>query len=457
MSGLSTLLETARRALMAQQVGIGVTGHNIANASTPGYSRQRVSLVPTQALREQYGFLGTGVISDQVTRLRDGFLDTQVWGGNAVMGDATARQEILSQIESSFNEPSSAGLSSAMSSFFNAFQDLSLHPEESSARNAVLQQGTLLSQGFHRLHDEITALSGSMTEDVDAKVTQINQLAAQISDLNAQITSTRSAGGAPNDLLDQRDQKIEQLSSLATISVSHDASGAAMVSIGGVAIAATGSAQTLRVQPGGSGLQVVTAKEGVAVSIGGGTLGGDLTLVNTTIPGYLSQLDELAGALIGRVNTVHRAGFGLGTPPPTGQDFFAGTGAADIGLSASVAGNPSVVAASSSGAPGDNSTALAISGIMNEPILQGNSLTLAQFYNGLVTGVGTAVQGANTTADNQQLILSQLDNQRQAVSGVSIDEEMTNLIKFQRGFDAAARLVNTTNEMFTTLITMVTG
>lgn len=456
MSGLSTLLETARRALMAQQVEMSVTGHNIANASTAGYSRQRVNLVETPALRESYGFLGTGVVSDQITRLRDSFLDRQVWNGNATMGDATSQQAILSQIEASFNEPSSAGLSSAMTSFFNSFQDLALHPEESSARNSVLQQASLLSGNFHRLHDEITTLRTSMTEDVNAKVTQINQLSSEISDLDGQITSARATGGSPSDLLDQRDQKIEELSSIANISVSENQQGSVMVSIGGVVIASRSGPQNLRVQQSPAGLQVVTEKEGVQVALAGGTLGGDLALTNSTIPGYVTRLDQLAGALINRVNTVHRGGFGLGTPPPTGQDFFSGTGAADIDVSAALQADPNGVAASGTGAPGDNSVALAIVGITNEPLLQGKSLTLSQFYNGLVTGVGTALNNANSTSDTQQLIHTQLDNQRQAVSAVSIDEEMTNLIKYQRAFDAAARLVSTTNDMFLTILGMKT-
>ena len=150
MSGLSLILETARRALMSQQVGINVTSHNIANASTLGYSRQRVSFSPTPALWERYGYLGTGVQAASVGRLRDSYLDGQVRDSNGAMNSATTQQEVLSQVEASFNEPSEAGLSTMMSKFFNSWQDLSTHPEDSSSRNGVIQQCTLLAQSFQR-------------------------------------------------------------------------------------------------------------------------------------------------------------------------------------------------------------------------------------------------------------------------------------------------------------------
>ncbi len=450
------LLETARRAMMAQQIGITTTGHNIANASTAGYSRQRVTLRASPSEQRTYGYLGTGVMIDAVNRVRDRFVDQQMRTTNATLGDANAQQSTLSQIEATFNEPSNAGLSAGLSGFFNAFQELSLHPEDPAARNAVLQQGTLVTQTFHRLHDEMNTTRQTMVEEVTDKVKHINQLASQISDLDVQITRA-SAGGlsSPNDLLDERDRKIDELSTIAGITVAEDPQGSVIVSMGGVTIASRAGAQSLHVENTAQGVQIRTDKENITVPASGGELGASLTLVNTTIPGYLGKLDELAGALITRVNAVHRSGYGLGTPAPTGLDFFSGTAAADINLSAAIAGNPSAVAASQSGAPGDNKGALALAGIAGEALLGGNSLTLSQFYNGLVTGVGSAVNGAQSTADTQQLILNQLSNQQQSVSGVSIDEEMTNLIQYQRAFDAAARLVNTTNDMFTTILSML--
>ena len=456
MSGLSLILETARRALMSQQVGINVTSHNIANASTLGYSRQRVNFSPTPALWERYGYLGTGVQAASVGRLRDSYLDGQVRDSNGAMNSATTQQEVLSQVEASFNEPSEAGLSTMMSKFFNSWQDLSTHPEDSSSRNGVIQQGALLAQSFQRLHTEMTQVHDSLNGDMSVKVANINQLTSEISDLNNRITSAAAGGGEPSDLEDQRDLKIDELSKLANISVAIDSSGAAMISIGGITIASRGAAIALAAQQVGGQMQIVTAKDNIQVNVTGGAVGGDLKLFNTTLPGYLSRLDELTGALINRVNTLHSSGFGLGTPPSTGVNFFSGATAADIGVNSAVSADPSLVAASQDGAPGNNSIALAIANAANDKILTGNTVTASQFYNGLASGVGSDINSVSGSASAQQLVLAQLENQRTSVSGVSLDEEMTNLIQYQRAYDAAARLVNTANEMMQTVLTMVT-
>jgi flagellar hook-associated protein 1 FlgK len=455
MSGLSALLETARRALMSQQGGISVTSHNIANASTPGYSRQRINITTTLPSKEIYGYLGTGVTVASVDQVRDSFLDQQVRYSNAAVGDATSQQGILGQVEAAFNEPSTSGLSSSMTAFFNSFQDLSTHPEDPSSRNAVIQQGNLMSQTFHRLHDNLAELDQSLQEDVQTKISTINQLASQISDLDTRITSATANGGAPNDLMDQRNQKIEDLSKLVNVTVASDNSGSVMVSVNGMVIASRAGGVQLKAVQSGNQLMIQTVKDNVPVNITGGELGGTLKQYNVSIPKYLSQLDQLAGALISRVNTLHRAGYNLMNPPTTGNNFFTGSTAADINVDPAVAANASLVAASGTGASGDNSVALAISKVPQDLVMNGGTQTLGQYYNGVSSSVGSEIDGANSTVTSQNLILDQLENQRSAVSGVSLDEEMTHLIQFQRAYEAAARLVNTTNEMFTTVIGMM--
>ncbi len=457
MSGLSLILETARRALMSQQIGINVTSHNISNASTEGYSRQRVSFAATPALWERYGYLGTGVEAQSIGRLRDSYLDGQIRYSNGTSSAATTQQGVLSQVEASFNEPSDAGLSSMLTQFFNSWQTLSTHPEDSSSRNSVIQDGTLLAQSFQRLHTELTQTHDSLNDDISTKIASINQLTAQIGDLNSQIINAAAAGGDPSDLQDQRDLKLDDLSKLANISVVKDSGGAALVSIGGMTLTSRSGAIAIAAQQVGGTMQIVTATDKIQLSVTGGELGGDLTLFNTTLPGYLSKLDQLAGALIDRVNALHSGGYGLGTPPSTGVNFFSGTGAADISVDSAVASDPNLVAASKDGSPGDNSIALSIANAANDKILNGNTVTASQFYSALASGVGSDINSVEGTANAQQLVLTQLENQRTSVSGVSLDEEMTNLIQYQRAYDAAARLVNTANEMMQTVITMVTS
>jgi len=480
MGGISQILETARRAMLAQQYGLAVTAHNIANASTPGYSRQRAELAATAALSTPAGFLGTGVMVQNVSRLHNRFIDQQIRSSSTSLGTANADYQVLSQIEAMFNEPSDASLSSMMSSFFSSWQDLSTHPEDSVARNAVMQQGKNLASTFRQLNADMTSLRSSLRDDLNAKIDTINSLTGEIGRLNQEITSAIANGQSPNDLQDLRDTKIEALSTLADIQVSQDSHGSMTVSLGGSVIAENGASVRLRVVQGAAAtlsgssfdqLRIMTG-QGSAVNLSGGEAGSVLKSYNTVIPDALGRLDRLAEGLISEVNRLHATGYGLQNPPVTGINFFMGTSAATIGLDltnrsggAAAGSAPSVnnIAASSmASAAGNNQIALLIAGALDRKSLVGpggesllDGMSLLQYYGVSVTRIATAVNTAGTQAESQEAVMNQLLEQRDAVSGVSLDEEMTNLIKFQRAFEAAAQMVSTVDEMFQTLLNMV--
>jgi len=455
MSGLSLILETARRALQAQQVGLGVTSHNIANATTPGYSRQRAGFVPTEPLAAPYGLLGTGVTVAAVNRMRDQFTDAQVRDVYQSMSRSSMENQLLSQVQSSFNEPSDTALSGSLSKFFNAWQDLSVNPEDSTSRNAVLQRGVLLAQSFHTLSSELTQLRTSLADDAGAKVTKINTLTSELSALDLQITGARALGQEANDAMDQRDEKLKELSGLININVSFDSRGSMTVATGGSVIASGAGSLDLTSSISGNQIVIQTALGGPNLNVTGGELGGVLNTYNTSIPATLAQLDQAASALITRINQLHQSGFGLGTPPPAGNAFFTGAGAADINVSAAIMSNINLIAASSDGTPGNNVNALALAGVENEKLLNGNSLTISGFYNGIVSSLGSAVDSTDNTSKQQQAVLTGLENQQSSVAGVSLDEEMTNMITYQKGYAAAAKLVTAVNAMFDTILQMV--
>jgi len=455
MPGLWGLLEIGRRALSAQSTAMNVTSHNIANANSPGYTRQRVDLAATMPLKDMSGFLiGTGVSVAAIERLRDRFIDNQFRQTNSSLGSATMRHTVLSQIEAGLSEPSENGIQALLTGFFNSFQELASHPEESSARQAVLQQANRLVSAFNRIAGTFTAQRMTVAEDTTSKVNRINELTRRIAELNRQITNAQNAGNVPSDLMDQRDRALDQLSQYTSITASLDSQGSMIVSIGGVMVAGNGTSVSLQ-SAVVSGVLKVSTTTGQEVNINGGELGSALELYNTTIPEYMTKLDEMANALIARVNAVHAAGYGLGNPPPTGINFFTGSGAAGIAINTQISSNINTIAASSTGAPGDNQTALALFNISSEQLMGNNTLTLAQFYAGFVSGIGSAVSSAQGAGSGAELVLAQLSNQREMVSGVSLDEEMTNMIKFQRSFEAAARVVRTTDELIQTILNMV--
>jgi len=474
MGGINQLLETARRALLAQQTAINVTGHNIANASTPGYSRQAVELVSTPAIRDTAGYLGTGATASGVTRMRNRFIDQQLRSMQGSLGQANLRQQIMSQVEATFNEPSSSGLGSTISAFFNAWDDLSTHPEDQVSRNALMQQGNLLTDAFHRLNSGLTTFRTSLRDDVNSKVAQINSLTKEIASVDVQVLAARSGGVSPNDLLDQRDQLIEQLSGMANITVSEDTLGSVTVSMGSMVIASRGGAVQLKAVPAtqqtinGTAfdqLKIVSEKSGVAVDASAGELGGVLDSYNRGIPGYLGKLDQLASAFITEINTIHASGYGLQNPPQTGINFFMGTTAATIALdltdtsTGAAAGSApdlnNIAAADPPGSPGNNAIALRIAALAKSGVGSLGNISLPQFYNNLVSELGTEVSATSNEVSSNELVVQQLEGQRDAVSAVSLDEEMASLIKFQRAFDAAARVVQKSDEMFQTILQMV--
>jgi flagellar hook-associated protein 1 FlgK len=455
MSGLFGMLSIARRALQSQQIGMNVTSHNIANAATPGYSRQRAGLSATLPLKNAQGmFIGTGVSVDSIARVRDRFVDNSYRQANGSLGSASMRQGVLSQIETGLHEPGDTGLQAAMNKFFNSFQELSAHPEETGPRTAVLTQATSLVQRFNQLSASFSTQRSNLADDATNKIASVNTLTAQIAQLNQQIVVARGAGNEPSDLMDQRDQAIDQLSRLTNISVSQDSQGVMLVSIGGTLVAGNGTSVSLQSTLAGGNLKITTTN-GQDIQTSGGELGAMVELHNTTIPGYTAQLDTLASSIITRVNAVQSAGYGLGTPPPTGINFFTGTDAANIAVNTQISSNTNNIAASRTGAPGDNQNALALYGIMNERLMEGGTTTVTQYYGRFISTIGSAVSAADGTANGAALVLGQLDAQRDSVSGVSLDEEMTNMIKYQRSFEAAARLVSTTDELFQTILNMV--
>ncbi len=479
MSGISQLLETARRALMAQQYGMSVTGHNIANAGTTGYSRQRADLATTAPLQTAYGFLGTGVTVQTVSRLRDRFIDQQIRSANDTLGLAASDYRILSQIEAIFNEPSDASLSTGLSQFFAAWQDLSTNPEDAVTRNVVLAQGQALTDTFHRLSGQLTTQRNALPGELTERIERINALAREISDLNVTIGTGMTNGQGAGDLQDLRDSKIAELSGLANITVSGGNNGAVLVSLGGTLIAGSGTVLALKVTSGEPAtiagtsfeqLRVVTVSGGFDVDLHGGEAGSILKSFNSTLPDAMGRLDQLAGAIVEAVNQQHTAGYGRQQPPRTGVRFFMGTDAASMAIdltdpSDAPGSNPSIdnIAASSSpAAAGDNSIALLISGILDKrPLVTSGGVTLldglslSEFYNQIVTDIGSSVNATGAIVTSQELFVSQLTAQQEAIAGVSLDEEMANMIKFQNAFDAAAKMVSTVNEMYTTILEMV--
>jgi len=421
-------LQTALSGLLAEQQAVDVAGHNIANANTEGYSRERVVMhtnpaieVPALSAHTGEGAqLGTGVSVETYLRIRNGYLDSQYRTQNSAMSGAEAQAEELQQAQGAFNEPSSSGISSQLSAFWSAWSSLATAPTSEAAKQGVVAAGEQLARTLGQLNGQLATVSAEATQQYESRAGasgEVAEYAKQIAQLNGQIRLAEQAGQPPNDMLDRRDLLLDKLSALAQISVTKQPDGTDTVTFGD-------AAKPLVEGTTANWPQAITAAAG-------GQLGSLLALTGAggQFAKYQSALDAVAGSLASSVNELH-----------TAKPFFSGETAATL----KVAVKAAEVQTSSTGKAGGNDVALAIAGLRGGAADQG--------YSALIEQVGSDVRGAKGEATNLQATVSAIGNQRQSVSGVSMDEEMTNLISFQRGYQASARTLTVMDAMLETLI-----
>jgi flagellar hook-associated protein 1 FlgK len=460
MPGTFFGIEIGRTGLAAAQVGQDVTGHNIANAGTEGYSVQSVDQVATDMIASDDHTtvpigeaLGTGVAISRIQRARDQFLDTQVRAATGGQNYQSALQGALNQVDAAFGEPSSTGLNSALGAFFNGFHDLSNNPENLGVRATTIQKGNALAQVFQGVQQRLTSLGATLTQHIARDVQSLNGYGAQIAGLNVTIRQESAAGHPVNGLLDQRDLLLDKISGLANIATTSNADGTVNVSIGN------------------QGLVVGT--DAYAVTQSSLTAGGNLTqgelagLIEgqSEVGTYQGKLDTLAASLTAQVNAVHRGGAGLdGT---TGLDFFtvtAGKEASTISVNSVLESHPEQLAAAARPVPpassvppqSDAANAALLAGLKDKTdTTPGDALynsTLQGFYQQTVSDAGGRAASARSASASAGATLTQLGQQRSSVMGVSTDSEMVNMLKYQRAYQASARVVQTMDDMVGTLI-----
>jgi flagellar hook-associated protein 1 FlgK len=510
-------LEIARRALQTQQIAMDITGHNISNASTAGYSRQIANLQvasPWTTMDNGHNIsLGTGVTLDNITRARDAFVDRQYRWETSKQQYWAGKQDPLQKIEGILNEPSDNSLSNDLNNFWNAWSDLSKNPENMGARAVVRERALTLTDSFHNLARQISDLQQDQDNNVRVKITQINDAAQQIRELNIQIKNAEVMGDSPNDLRDKRDSLVDDLAKLVgvrviesrdpaftdrqvnnySVVIGNDSASPPQVLIDNFTV------NLLQVpEPAGSdGTSFASVKwaadadlalAGHDLDLGEkmGSLQANIEIRDTYLPTFGGQFDSLAQGIVLAVNVLHNTGQGLTVN--SGIDFFtlsdgshptAGSvtaanitlnsvigedlGKIATGLNTDADGNPLTEVA-----VGDGSVAQAISSLSGgwsalQTQIQGGvfgagnlnpvpASSFGDYYGANVAQLGVDVQQANRMKAGQDVLVTQVFNQRESFSGVSLDEEMTNLVKFQKSYTAAARLVTMMDDMLNTIV-----
>jgi flagellar hook-associated protein 1 FlgK len=558
--------------LRAAQQMLDTAAHNVANANTPGYSRQRVRLIesapytfPAFNRSGIPGQIGSGVTVQSITRVRDTFLDLQVQAQTALKGEWDSRQQQLTKIESIFPEPSDTGLGSVISKYFSAWQDVASDPSSTAARTAMTEQASSLALELNRDATQLGAVRTDVNQQLKQQVATVNDLATQIANLNGQIQRVTITGENPNDLMDQREQLLEQLSAIVPASVQTQKDGTMTVLVGGVDLVNNVNARKLVATTGAGGDITPTWSDGSSLVLPTGQMKALLQVRDVDLAGYRSQLDTLAQGIADSTNALLQRGIDAnGNAGQALFTYYPGNVAATLGINPAIASNPQLVAAAgAANTPGDGSVAGLIAdlqnaksysvGVAGTDVVGGmdlttgstarlltvamdaataqtytfsssgpNSLTITgadgssqtitvadmdaggtqilnfdqvgikltvnagtsaktgadlttnlttsgqntmvaanlytpsqtitDFYAGLVGKIGTASSQANEMQANQQLVVDQVNSQISQVSGVSLDEEATDMIKFQHAYQAAARVITTMDEMLNTLI-----
>ncbi len=459
---LSVGLDTALTGLRAAQTATDVVSHNIANANTDGFTRQVVDFQAIPAvqgwgLSNAFGVPrpGLGVDASDIRRLRDAFLDFQYRDANSQSSMYQRMVDAFDKLQVVFNEPTDGGLNAQIAQFFSSFRDVASQPESVAARASVVQNAANMTSEVNRVAQQLVDLRKELDQQVSLKVQQINTITSQVADLNQQIVATELQNGNASDLRDRRDLLVDQLSGLVPLHTTEDAKGSLTIYTQDRAIVDGAAVIKLTTVPDGanSGLQKVVYDDQSQqpVTVGGGELGALLAARDQVVPQQQQALDALAQQLITSVNAAHQAGYGLDNS--TGLDFFVGNSALTIGVSGTLLQSPEKLALSSQpNEPGNSDNASAIVGLQSQPLMSGGTATLEDFYRTLVATLGVGAQKAQAQSQNQQLVLQGIEQQRQGGSGVSLDEESTNLIRFQRAYEASARVVTVVDGMLDTLI-----
>lgn len=516
MRSTFTGIEMSKRSLFTQQAALQTTTHNISNAGTRGYTRQVVNMVAARP-QEAVGMMGStipgqmgqGVEFDHIYRVRERFLDDQYYNENKNLGDWSVRYNTLEKLEKIINEPSDTGIRQVIQNFWNSWQELSKAPDDLTARSVVKESALALTDAFNHTATKLNDLTNDLTSNINIMTTQINSIADGISRLNAEIYRIEGLGNNANDLRDQRDVLMDDLSRLVNVTRTEGDQGY-IVSVGGMELVNGRTATAV------SSDDMIEAYQ--SGDLNSGELHGTIYSRDVTVVKYREQLDTMVrslvegdvtvtlpagsvvpegtivngvpvtGDVVARtlaqdtaitvkgINGLHQLGYTMTDPPQTGPPFFTLKPGATRFSAESITVNPDIVSnvgliASSTRmidengqevlVKGNNTLSLLMAGLKNTKFNYASanpadsvlgSGTLDEYFQAFVGQIGVQTQEAERQTFNQMLLAEQIDMRRQSVSGVSPDEEMANMIRFQHAYNAAARALTVFDEALDKLI-----
>jgi flagellar hook-associated protein 1 len=452
MSGLFGTLSVALTGLSVSQQEMETTSNNVANANTPGYTREVSVTAAGDPVEVGSLSFGTGVVLEKIESLRDPMLQIQINQATQQNSSLNASLTQLQQIQTQFAS-STSGIGADISNFFDSLQQLSTNPSDLTLRQGVLTAADTMATDFNTAAENLQTQRSNVDQNVVQSVSQVNSLTSQIASVDQQISNLQSINQNPGTLVDQQNNLIQQLSGLIGVQVIPTGQGITLAASNGTTLVSGSQSYALTTQPviGSDGVSVqhiMAGPEDITGSLTGGSLAGLIQIRDQEIPSIGTSLDQLAAGLATNLNTANAKGFDLETSPLQGGNIFTPPPAGGVGAAATLTvsmTDPKLLAASSDGTPGSNGNLANLSAVADQVLSNQQAQTPIDFYSNLVSQVGSATANTSADADSSSLILQQLQDQNGSVSGVSLNEEAANLIQYQTAYQAASRVVSTVN------------
>ena len=461
MADIGRVLFTAKEALLSNLTAINVTGSNIANVNTPGYSRLRpmfesVGTSDASSNQEQ-----VGVRVADIERIYDKFLEVEMVKQQSSLANYATQEDLLKRVEGILNENTGGGINDALGEFLNAWGNLSVDPSSKSKRDMVVSTGENLSYIFNQRAEELINIQATANNSVADTVATLNRYLEQMANYNELIVSVESAGSSASSVRDKRGELLNEISKIIDINYMEKSDGSLYIYLptnGKALVEGVNNWELDVVDTNSDNLFDIVFTEyptqSINDQINGGKLAGLLEVRDNYIPSYLNQLNQTAGSIMGRVNTLHTTGYDQdGNPGELFFDFDPANAAKSMQVSITIAADTRKIAASATtNADGDNATAM--TAIKNEMNASLGNVSIDGYFNAFIANMGQDVANAAQAVGRETTILNQQIEQREQVSGVSLDEEMMNLIKFQMAYGAAGRMTTTVNEMMDILMNL---
>ena len=450
---LSRLFDISRRSMATYQRSMDVASNNIANVGNKDYTRQR-AVLSTENTQQYAGITwGSGVKMDDITRIRSSLTDNQIISNNQRFSFNERSSVLLGQVEEVFSEPSELGISNLMGQFFSSWSELSANPTSSALRGNVVYSAQNLAAKVEEVNEGFKVIKSSIYYEFNDKVREVNNILTSLKDINRQLSETTAIGNNGNDLMDKRDLLVDSLSKMVNVSVNYELDETVNISIGGVF--AVDKANAIQFEATNiDGKLGMISKDGQSnVRIINGEMGALVDTFTNKIPAYEEKLNSIITQLVTSVNAIHNTGYSNEDPAQVGFDFFEAYDGDKLKIKKEILNDYNKIAASGDGTSGNGDIAIKIYEIGDANVLNGSKL--GDIYSTLISEVGSNVQNAERMAESGALVLQQLHNQKDSVSAVSVDEEMMDVIKFQKAYEASAKLIRMADEMLETLINMV--